>query len=214
MPSDLVVVGLSDDSDAWATKLIRLLLFSEELVKATGPTKKVELVPKVERKGKELMIAEEIKDQDEGDDDDAESYHSLDEDDNNNEDDVESSSSDSDSSISSSVSSSSQPFFSLTRTSLSSSTSTSSSLTSDIHLLAALFPRNERHWIFCGDEFDRLGLEDRDEDSDDDEERDESDSGEKEVGGFLRCLHVDLQDFGLGELFFRCMHTSKGGIAD
>lgn len=207
LPSDLVVVGLSDDSDAWATKLIRLLLFSEE-VQAAVPSARKERTSFDEPKKSNgvgepkkvfptmASVPERRPAEDEDDEEDNASYHSLDEDEAVADDVSESSGSESDSDASclASSSSTSQPFFSLTRTCLYSS-STSSSLTSDIHLLAALFPPNERHWIFCADEFERLGIRDGDEfdegENDGVEERDE--------GSFLRCLHVDLQDFGLGE---------------
>ncbi|KAG8859555.1 hypothetical protein FRB96_004439 [Tulasnella sp. 330] len=218
LPADLAVVGLSsEESDAWATKLIRLLLFTEDVQAA---------VPSYYRAQKERAARDASEDQEarpngslrprgwsnirrepvddeelaEDDESDAESFHSLEE----NDDVFESSSSSSGSlppsSSSSSLHSSSssatpQPFFSFTRTSLnpSSAHATSSSLTADIYLLAVLFPPEERHWIFCGDEFERLERLEEDWEEPLDSEVDQR----RDNDGFFRCLHVDLQDFGL-----------------
>ncbi|KAG8986821.1 hypothetical protein FRB95_003249 [Tulasnella sp. JGI-2019a] len=215
LPADLVVVGLSsDESDVWAAKLIRLLLFSEDVqaAMASYPYARMENKGAFEkthaenprprgRKTKHRQLDDCDDDAAADDDSDVESFYSLDA----NDDDVFTSSSSSyDSSQSSSTSASLnrhsstslQPFFSLTRTSLNpiSTQATSSSLTTDIHLLAFLFPPNERHWIFCGDEFERL--ERLDDDWEELEPVTDRRDDENE-GGFLRCLHVDLQDFGL-----------------
>lgn len=215
LPANLVVVGLSsDESDVWAAKLIRLLFFSEA-VQAAVPayyyaqkervaTEEANPDGRMRQRGWNNSHRQLADDQElaEDDDSDAESFHSLED-----EDDVfessssssgslpESSSSSSSRSTSSSVSA--QPFFSLTRTSLnpSSTQATSSSLTTDIHLLAVLFPPGERHWIFCADEFERLDRLEEDWEEPLEIEGDRT----LDEDGFLRCLHVDLQDFGLGE---------------
>lgn len=80
------------------------------------------------------------------------------------------------------------PFFSFTRT------SEGSSLTTDVSLLAALFPQSERHMLSCAGELDALdsGPFSRvcdSEDSDEDEDMLEE--------GTLRCLQIDLRRFGL-----------------
>lgn len=94
------------------------------------------------------------------------------------------------------------PFFSFTRT------PEGSSLTGSVSLLAALFPRSERHMVICSGELDDLdssresfdgeddydGLEDLNEDRDDD-------YGEREAQGPLKCLQIDLQKYGLGMFF-------------
>lgn len=226
------MVGLSGEEsplqDAWATKLIRLLLFSEEVEEAAGwRTRRRSESERVEDELMGLSLHEQEEQDDE--EEDKESFHSLD-----------SRSSSASSSSSPSPSSSptrqrqQQPFFSLTRTTPPHSTTCSSSLTTDIHLLAVLFPPTERHWIFCGDEFERLEEEEAEDtweelndDDDNGPQRSASPSkrdlkgrgslpGGKEGsggGGFLRCLHVDLQDFGLGELsFLPSLHTNRQSI--
>lgn len=78
------------------------------------------------------------------------------------------------------------PFFSFTRT------SEGSSLTTDVSVLAALFPPSERHMLICAGDLDALesGSSDDSEASDEDEEETE--------GGTLKCLQIDLRRFGLG----------------
>jgi hypothetical protein len=76
-------------------------------------------------------------------------------------------------------------FFSFTRT------SEGSSLTTDVSLLASLFPSNERHMVICSGELDSVDKTtdvQLDEDEDDDENSD----------GILKCLQIDLRRFGLG----------------
>ena len=75
------------------------------------------------------------------------------------------------------------PFFSFTRT------AEGSSLTTDVRLLATLFPPHERHMVICGAELDV---------ADDDSEDELSDLH----GSTLKCLQVDLRQFGLGELAY------------
>ncbi|KAF8622160.1 hypothetical protein AX15_007278 [Amanita polypyramis BW_CC] len=70
------------------------------------------------------------------------------------------------------------PFFSFTRT------AEGSSLTTDVQLLATLFPPHERHMVICGAE---LAI------ADDTSEEDYSDT----QGSTLKCLQVDLRQFGL-----------------
>lgn len=75
------------------------------------------------------------------------------------------------------------PFFSFTRT------AEGSSLTTDVRLLATLFPPHERHMVICGAELDV---------ADDDSDDELSDLH----GSTLKCLQVDLRQFGLGELAY------------
>ncbi|KAF8686928.1 hypothetical protein AX14_003755 [Amanita brunnescens Koide BX004] len=70
------------------------------------------------------------------------------------------------------------PFFSFTRT------AEGSSLTTDVRLLATLFPPHERHMVICGAELDA---------ADDASEDELSDLH----GSTLKCLQVDLRQFGL-----------------
>lgn len=80
-------------------------------------------------------------------------------------------------------------FFSFTRT------QEGTSLTTDVSLLAALFPPNERHMMICAGELDALE-EQSSTDSDSEEEEDTLSSG-----GTLKCLQIDLRRFGLGTSF-------------
>ena len=75
-------------------------------------------------------------------------------------------------------------FFSFTRT------AEGSSLTTDVSLLASLFPPDERHMVICSGELD--AVERPATDSDGEESDDNS-------GGILKCLQIDLRRFGLGE---------------
>ncbi|OAX44030.1 hypothetical protein K503DRAFT_679751 [Rhizopogon vinicolor AM-OR11-026] len=77
------------------------------------------------------------------------------------------------------------PFFSFTRT------QEGTSLTTDVSLLAALFPPNERHMMICAGELDTLE-QNSSADSDSEEEEDTPSSG-----GTLKCLQIDLRRFGL-----------------
>jgi hypothetical protein len=79
------------------------------------------------------------------------------------------------------------PFFSFTRT------HEGTSLTTDVSLLAALFPPNERHMMICAGELDALEEQSSSADSDSEEEEDTLSSG-----GTLKCLQIDLRRFGLG----------------
>ena len=95
------------------------------------------------------------------------------------------------------------PFFSFTRT------PEGSSLTGSVSLLAALFPRSERHMVICSGELDDLDSSRESFDGEDDydgledlnEERDD-DYGEREAQGPLKCLQIDLQKYGLGMFLF------------
>ncbi|KAL4081554.1 hypothetical protein V8B97DRAFT_2029166 [Scleroderma yunnanense] len=80
------------------------------------------------------------------------------------------------------------PFFSFTRT------PEGSSLTTDVSVLAALFPPSERHMLICAGELDALegGSSCQDDDSEG------SDEDEVIEGGTLKCLQIDLRRFGLG----------------
>jgi hypothetical protein len=74
-------------------------------------------------------------------------------------------------------------FFSFTRT------SEGSSLTTDVSLLASLFPPDERHMVICSGELDSVENAADVEVDDDDDENSE---------GILKCLQIDLRRFGLG----------------
>jgi hypothetical protein len=84
------------------------------------------------------------------------------------------------------------PFFSFTRT------QEGTSLTTDVSLLAALFPPNERHMMICAGELDALDAQSSSTDSDSEDDEDTLSSG-----GALKCLQIDLRRFGLGMPFFR-----------
>lgn len=79
-------------------------------------------------------------------------------------------------------------FFSFTRT------SEGSSLTTDVSVLAALFPPGERHMLICAEELDTLDAANSDSDSDQDQNSDALSEG-----GTFKCLQIDLRRFGLGE---------------
>jgi hypothetical protein len=74
-------------------------------------------------------------------------------------------------------------FFSFTRT------SEGSSLTTDVSLLASLFPPSERHMVICSGELDAVENPRADVQTDEDDENSE---------GILKCLQIDLRRFGLG----------------
>ncbi|KAG1833498.1 hypothetical protein EV424DRAFT_1618389 [Suillus variegatus] len=78
------------------------------------------------------------------------------------------------------------PFFSFTRT------QEGTSLTTDVSLLAALFPPNERHMMICAGELDALDAQSSSTDSDSEDDEDTLSSG-----GALKCLQIDLRRFGL-----------------
>lgn len=84
--------------------------------------------------------------------------------------------------------SSSQPstvnFFSFTRT------SEGSSLTTDVSLLAALFPPKERHMVICSGELNTIDNLDAAVSAEQDDEH---------SSRILKCLQIDLRRFGLGE---------------
>jgi hypothetical protein len=77
-------------------------------------------------------------------------------------------------------------FFSFTRT------SEGSSLTTDVSLLASLFPPNERHMVICSGELDSVDKTTADDQIDEDDDDDENSDG------ILKCLQIDLRRFGLG----------------
>jgi len=76
------------------------------------------------------------------------------------------------------------PFFSFTRT------SEGSSLTTDVSLLAALFPPSERHMLICAGELDALDAHESNSNQDQDDDT-------LSEGGTLKCLQIDLRNFGL-----------------
>ncbi|KAF8138369.1 hypothetical protein EV363DRAFT_1520091 [Boletus edulis] len=86
------------------------------------------------------------------------------------------------------------PFFTFTRT------SEGSSLTTDVSVLAALFPPGERHMLICAGELDTLDVH-ADSDSDSDQDQDSAALSE---GGILKCIQIDLRRFGLGEYSRDC----------
>ncbi|KAH7930671.1 hypothetical protein BV22DRAFT_1101630 [Leucogyrophana mollusca] len=79
------------------------------------------------------------------------------------------------------------PFFSFTRT------PEGSSLTTDVSLLAALFPPSERHMVICSGELDALDAQSSSTESESEEDADDCLS----QGGTLKCLQIDLRRFGL-----------------
>lgn len=83
------------------------------------------------------------------------------------------------------------PFFSLTRT------QEGSSLTAPTAVLTSLFPPSERHMVICSDELDAL-----DSPAHPVAEAEEMDDEGHEMGdknGPMRCLQIDLRQFGLGK---------------
>ena len=81
-------------------------------------------------------------------------------------------------------------FFSFTRT------SEGSSLTTDVSVLAALFPPGERHMLICAGELETPDAHADNSDSDSDQDQDSDALSES---GTLKCLQIDLRRFGLGE---------------
>jgi hypothetical protein len=77
-------------------------------------------------------------------------------------------------------------FFSFTRT------QEGSSLTADVHVLATLFPPNERHMVMCSGELDAADASINTADSSDDDDDCDSPSPRK-------CLQLDLRRFGLNK---------------
>lgn len=77
-------------------------------------------------------------------------------------------------------------FFSFTRT------QEGSSLTADVHVLATLFPPNERHMVMCSGELDAADASINPADSSDDDEDCDTPSPRK-------CLQLDLRRFGLSK---------------
>jgi hypothetical protein len=63
-------------------------------------------------------------------------------------------------------------------------------LTTDVSLLASLFPPDERHMVICSGELDAVANATADFET---EENDDN------SGGILKCLQIDLRRFGLGE---------------
>ncbi|KAG8989565.1 hypothetical protein FRB90_002180 [Tulasnella sp. 427] len=221
LPSDLVVVGLSEQfeshSDAWKMKLIKVLFYGDMIGESwereggRGRERR--------RKGGEGVDDGEVGSEEERSESlgystsGSSSYNSSEDDRSTSS--HSSSSTNSFHSTKSSASSPSSPtpsspssspttstaFFSLTRT------ADGSSLTSDVHVLAKLF-EGQRDLIYCGDEFERVAGWRRDGSPPESEGDDEA--GRK---GFLRCLHVDLKDFdldrhGLVNRFSHVLHSN------
>ena len=90
------------------------------------------------------------------------------------------------------------PFFSFTRT------PEGSSLTADVHLLATLFPPNERHMVISSGELEAADSQLEGSSSDESDDLDNLFSGSDS----LKCLQIDLRRFGLGiyALMMLCPH--------
>ncbi|KAG8952727.1 hypothetical protein FRC04_003650 [Tulasnella sp. 424] len=221
LPSDLVVVGLSEQfeshSDVWKMKLIKLLFFRDMLGDRTIREEVIMVGGGAER-GRERCRRSVSESNLDDDVEPLEEELGIEEEEDGSSLDFSTSGSSSSSSSSrsssnhsfhstkSSVSPPSSPvpsssptsptspaypsphmaFFSLTRT------ADGTSLATDVHVLAKLFD-GQRDLIYCGDEFERLDRLGTMRDS----SVDVADSDES-VGGFLKCLHVDLKDFDLG----------------
>lgn len=85
------------------------------------------------------------------------------------------------------------PFFSFTRT------QEGSSLTTNVRLLAALFPSNERHMLMCSGELERADGDDYDQADDEEDQNAKRDMTSDSLSGTsLKCLQIDLARFGLG----------------
>lgn len=86
-------------------------------------------------------------------------------------------------------------FFSFTRT------SEGSSLTTDVSLLASLFPPSDRHMVICSGELDAV----------ENITADMAEEEEEKSEGILKCLQIDLRRFGLGgcQNFFFSQHNSQ-----
>lgn len=89
------------------------------------------------------------------------------------------------------------PFFSFTRT------PEGSSLTTDVYILATLFPPHERHMVICSGELDAADR--RLEGTDCSDEEDEANDMCTRSSSF-KCLQIDLRRFGLG------MPTAPGNL--
>ncbi|VDB90180.1 unnamed protein product [Peniophora sp. CBMAI 1063] len=76
------------------------------------------------------------------------------------------------------------PFFSITRT------DEGTSLIAPTATIAALFPASDRHMVIRGNDLDEL-------DAGGAPEADDGDAGEEPRGGPMRCLQIDLRQFGL-----------------
>ena len=96
-------------------------------------------------------------------------------------------------------STSSLAYFSLTRT------ADAASLATDVRLLATLFPPEDRYLVFCADEFEHLSRVEEEERKLERRGRDRSSAwpllhqDHDRNTGFMKCLHIDLAAFGLGE---------------
>ncbi|KAE9409960.1 hypothetical protein BT96DRAFT_953241 [Gymnopus androsaceus JB14] len=86
------------------------------------------------------------------------------------------------------------PFFNITRT------LEGTSFTTDVDLLARLFPPRERYMVVCGGELDaadeRIARQEEEEEFGLDESTSENDESGGE-SGLLKCLQIDLRKFGL-----------------
>ncbi|KAF9464872.1 hypothetical protein BDZ94DRAFT_1255447 [Collybia nuda] len=82
------------------------------------------------------------------------------------------------------------PFFCYTRT------TEGCSLTADVYILATLFPPHERHMVICSGELDAAD-ERLVSGTDSSEDENEDDDPLYPPGSVLKCLQIDLQQFGL-----------------
>ncbi|KAJ3862656.1 hypothetical protein EV359DRAFT_44711 [Lentinula novae-zelandiae] len=96
---------------------------------------------------------------------------------------------------SSKVLSSRVPFFNITRT------TEGTSFTTDVDLLARLFPPHERYMVVCGVELDaadeRISRQEATGGFSVDESDDHGDELDFDESGLLKCLQIDLRKFGL-----------------
>ncbi|EPQ59114.1 hypothetical protein GLOTRDRAFT_34534, partial [Gloeophyllum trabeum ATCC 11539] len=80
------------------------------------------------------------------------------------------------------------PFFSFTRT------QESSSLTTDVSVLAQLFPAPERHMVICSGELD---VADHPVPPSFEDAEDEDEQASPEASSLMKCLQIDLRKYGL-----------------
>jgi len=95
------------------------------------------------------------------------------------------------------------PFFSFTRT------PEGSSLTTDVSLLATLFPPLERHMVICSGELD--AADNRNIQGIESSSDDEGDEDHLDAQGTLKCLQIDLRRFGLGKYMFHITLIERRG---
>ncbi|KAG8952726.1 hypothetical protein FRC04_003649 [Tulasnella sp. 424] len=234
LPSDLVVVGLSEQfeshSDVWKMKLIKLLFFRDMLGDRT--IREVIIGGGGAERGREWCRRSVSESNLDDDVEPLEEELGIEKEEDGSSLDLSTSGS---SSSSSSPRSSSNHSFHSTKSSISppsspvlSSSPTSptspaypsphmtffsltrtadgTSLATDVHVLAKLFD-GQRDLIYYGDEFERLDRLSTTRDS-------SVDMADESAGGFWKCLHVDLKDFdldrhGLVNRFSDVLHSNN-----